>query len=451
MKSKIFTHTIAIAAIFVYSSCSEQQQDVNGSVFDVLSPSKYNELQQKYTKFEDFEFGTSRVQSNSYWGLINTKGKEILKAEFDSIYPLEHNYRLIKKDSKYGLVNKQGKIIIPCKYEDFMRYLGNGLFAFCSNGKWGFVSDKDEIKIQFKYDKFQQITDSVFVGEINGKMGLFDYENNAIIDLEYDKIIYRPYPHSKVSYAQKGDRYAIINSKNEIVTECEYPYNMPYGDYITMKSFRHNRFCLIRWETGEVLIPYGYEELGDYIDGILYACKDKKYGYINPNNETIIPFKFADANNFSEGLAMVGIQKGYHTTWWGRLPKIVYGFIDKSGSFVIEPTFADQSLSSSNGFKEGLAVMGAERSDNVYPDKFGYIDKTGKWVIEPIYTEADDFKNGVAVIKTNNGYGAINKLGEIIVEPKYNEYDFRDWHNDKLVFKDEDGKTFEYSLSGVAL
>ena len=29
---------------------------------------------------------------------------------------------------------------------------------------------------------FQQITDYVFVGEINGKMGLFDYENNAIID-----------------------------------------------------------------------------------------------------------------------------------------------------------------------------------------------------------------------------------------------------------------------------
>lgn len=451
MKNRKFSFFAALATISVCSSCIEQRQEVNGSVFDVLSPSKYNELQQKYSQFEDFEYGTSRVEFNNYWGLINAKGKEILKPEFDTIYPLVYNYRVVKKDCKYGLLNKQGKIIIPCKYDNFMQYLDNGLFPFCSNGKWGFVSDNDEIKIQFKYDNFRKITDSVFVGEINGKMGLFDYENRIIIKPEYDRIIYRPYLYSGVSYAQNGERYAIINSKNKIVTKCEYPYDMPYGDYITMKSYLHKRFCLIHWETGEVLIPYGYERLGNCIDGMLYACKDNLFGYINPNNEIIIPFKFADAKDFSEGLAMVGVQKGYFATWLGRVPKIAYGFIDKSGSFVIEPTFADQSISNGSGFKEGLAVMGAERSDNLYPNKFGYIDKTGKWVIKPIYTEANDFINGVAIIQTDDGYGAINKLGEIIVEPRYHEYDFWALHSNKLVFKNESGEKFEYSLSGVAL
>lgn len=453
MKNNLLTMLVACLATFIFQSCTNHQEDVNGPAFEILTSKKYNALQQKYSTFDDFENGTAKVMFNNYWGLINAKGKEILTVEYDSISPLSNNHRLIVKSSKCGIVDKQGKIIIPCKYDAYMHQDKKGdIFAFQLNGKWGFVSEKDEIKIQFKYEDLTNIADSVFVGKIKGLAGLFDYEGNTIIAPEYDNIMYRPFDDSKVSYAKKGEKYALINSKNEVVTKCEYPFGLPYGEYITMKSFIHDRFCLVRWETGEVVIPYGYEELGDYIEGVLYACKNDKFGYINPNNETIIPFKFADAEDFSEGLAMVAVIKGYHTTWWGgRMEKLAYGFIDKTGSFIIQPKFADQSFAPGSGFKEGLAVMGVERSDNIYPDKYGYIDTTGKWVIKPVYSDADDFVDGVAIVKTREGYGAINKLGEIIVEPEYDEYDYREWHKDKIVFKNDDGQKFEYSLTGVAL
>lgn len=453
MKNNLLTMLVACLATFIFQSCTNHQEDVNGPAFEILTPKKYNALQQKYSTFDDFENGTAKVMFNNYWGLINAKGKEILTVEYDSISPLSNNHRLIVKSSKCGIVDKQGKIIIPCKYDAYIHQDKKGdIFAFQLNGKWGFVSEKDEIKLQFKYEDLTNIADSVFVGKIKGLAGLFDYDGNTIIAPEYDNIMYRPFDDSKVSYAKKGERYALINSKNEVVTECEYPFGLPYGEYITMKSFIHDRFCLVRWETGEVVIPYGYEELGDYVEGVLYACKNDKFGYINPNNETIIPFKFADAEDFSEGLAMVAVIKGYYTTWWGgRMEKLAYGFIDKTGSFIIQPKFADQSLAPGSGFKEGLAVMGVERSDNIYPDKYGYIDTTGKWVIKPVYSDADDFVDGVAIVKTREGYGAINKLGEIIVEPEYDKYDYRGWHKDKIVFKNDDGQKFEYSLTGVAL
>lgn len=453
MKNNLLTMLVACFATFIFQSCTNHQEDVNGPAFDILTPKKYNALQQKYSTFDDFENGTAKVMFNNYWGLINAKGKEILTVEYDSISPLSNNHRVIVKSSKCGIVDKRGKIIIPCKYDAYMHQDKKGdIFAFQLNGKWGFVSEKDEIKIQFKYEDLTNIADSVFVGKIKGLAGLFDYEGNTIIAPEYDNIMYRPFDDSKVSYAKKGEKYALINSKNEVVTKCEYPFDLPYGEYITMKSFIHDRFCLVRWETGEVVIPYGYEELGNYVEGVLYACKNDKFGYINPNNETIIPFKFADAEDFSEGLAMVAVIKGFYTTWWGgRMEKLAYGFIDKTGSFIIQPKFANQSLAPGSGFKEGLAVMGVERSDNIYPDKYGYIDTTGKWVINPIYSDADDFVDGVAIVKTREGYGAINKLGEIIVEPEYDKYDYRGWHKDKIVFKNDDGQKFEYSLTGVAL
>lgn len=454
MNIKVLIFGASVTLCLMLTSCTNQQADISGSAYDVLSPSKYNELQQKYSQFENFESGTSRVKAQSGWGLINAKGKEILKAEYDTIHPLVHNFRLVKKTSKYGLINKEGKATIQCKYDDCMSYLDNGVFAFQINGKWGFVSCNDEIMVQFKYDSFRQIEDSVFVGKINGYQGLFDYKDNAIIKPEYDKILYRPFRSSgNVSYAQKGDNFAIINSKNKVVSKCEYSdWAIPYGEYITIKSFMHDRFCLVNWETGEVAIPYGYEELGDYVEGLIFACKNEKYGYVNPKNEVVIPFNFVDAEDFSEGLAMVATTKGYYLSIWGDyLPLKRYGFIDKTGEWVIKPTFPNQMFNPGTGFKEGLAVMGVENDDNIYPDYYGYIDKTGKWVIKPIYKEAGDFADGVAIVQTSRGYGAINKLGEIIVEPKYKSHDPRGWYKDKLVFEDNKGKKYEYSLDGIAL
>ena len=97
--------------------------------------------------------------------------------------------------------------------------------------------------------------------------------------------------------------------------------------------------------------------------------------------------------------------------------------------------------------------MGAEREGNIFPNKFGYIDKTGKWVIKPIYDDAKDFINGVAIVKTNRGYGAINKSGEIVVEPKYYDYEYRNnsHSEDKIIFKDKAGKKYEYTLDGMLL
>lgn len=449
MKKNLFIYLFLIVLVV---SCNRPNLDVYGPAFDVLSPSKYNSLQQEYVFLGDFEGGTSRVNKQNLWGLINVRGREILKAEYDTIYSLVHNYRIVKKHNKYGLVDKTGKLVVLCKYDDFKSYIANDSFAFQLNGKWGFVSCEDVIKVQFKYDNLCHVYETVFVGEINGKQGLFDYNDQTIINPEYDRVLYRPYVGSDISYVKKGDKYAIVNSRNEVVTKCEFPFGMPSGDYITMKSYFPKRFCLIHWETGKVLIPYNiYEELGDRVDGVLYACKKGKYGYVNPKNETIIPFKFADAEDFSEGLAMVGIVKGTHNTWWGSTKRVVYGYIDQSGTFVIPPKFANQSLNPGSGFKEELAVMGAERKDNIYPDKYGYIDKTGKWAIKPIYTDAGDFVNGVAVVQTSRGYGAINKSGEWVVEPKYYDYDYRGWHKDSLVFKDKDGQTFEFTLTGEAL
>src|SRR3990170_1437960 len=61
-----------------------------------------------------------------------------------------------------------------------------------------------------------------------------------------------------------------------------------------------------------------------------------------------------------------------------------WGFIDKTGKYVINPQF-DYVFS----FSEGLARVRLG-------GKWGFIDKTGKYVINPQFDGADSFSEGLA-------------------------------------------------------
>ena len=86
-----------------------------------------------------------------------------------------------------------------------------------------------------------------------------------------------------------------------------------------------------------------------------------------------------------------------------------------------------------NGFNNGLAAV-CENS------MWGFIDKTGEYVIEPQYQYVTDFDNSdCAVIIKDNKWGIINSKGDIVVEPEF--YSIGEFADNGLaaVYKDAGG------------
>ena len=73
---------------------------------------------------------------------------------------------------------------------------------------------------------------------------------------------------------------------------------------------------------------------------------------------------------------------------WSGLKR---GYIDQTGSFVIEPRFDD-----AGDFSEGLAPVAVPGEPGL--SKAGYIDRTGAWVIEPRFGWAQSFSSGLALV-----------------------------------------------------
>jgi len=110
----------------------------------------------------------------------------------------------------------------------------------------------------------------------------------------------------------------------------------------------------------------------------------------------VVEPQFSGADAFSEGLAAAAV---------GDAPNRLWGFINKSGGWVIEPQFAEMP----GQFFEGLAIV---RGDG----GLGFIDQNGNWVVQPQFWNASPFSDGLASVSGNIGIGFIDRAGNMVVD-----------------------------------
>ena len=105
---------------------------------------------------------------------------------------------------------------------------------------------------------------------------------------------------------------------------------------------------------------------------------------------------------FSGGLAVIGVG----TIRMGDVGRITYGFIDRTGRTVIEPTF-----SGAREFSEGFAAV------RLRP-RWAYVDRKGKALIKDL-GYAYDFEGGRALVRLDRDgrgrWGMIDKTGRMVM------------------------------------
>ncbi len=90
---------------------------------------------------------------------------------------------------------------------------------------------------------------------------------------------------------------------------------------------------------GKTVIPFIYDYAEDFSEGLAAVRQNYSWGYIDPSGKTIIPFEYAGAWDFINGLAPV-----YKDNLWG--------FINKDGNLIIEYQYTNLSLSENKYYDE---------------------------------------------------------------------------------------------------
>lgn len=153
---------------------------------------------------------------------------------------------------------------------------------------------------------------------------------------------------------------------------------------------------------GRVVIKPQFLTAEDFSEGLarVGVCTDygPREGFIDSSGEIVIPPRFDWAEDFSDGLAEVVID--------GK-----WGFIDRNGLMVVQPRYEANILDDFK-FSEGLAAV-------KIGEKWAYIDRVGQFVVKPKFDDAERFSEGMARVAINHKNGYIDSAGRMIIKPRF--------------------------------
>lgn len=129
-------------------------------------------------------------------------------------------------------------------------------------------------------------------------------------------------------------------------------------------------------------------------EGTRCVMKDSKYGYINDNDEFVIPCVYDHAFPFSQNCALV-CKDG------------LWGVIDNCGN-----EKAPFQYSIIYPFSDDMACFSKD-------DKYGFINRAGEEIIGALYDEASPFSSSCAKVRKKDKWGYIDKSGNVIIPFKY--------------------------------
>ena len=175
-------------------------------------------------------------------------------------------------------------------------------------------------------------------------------------------------------WSNYNDEFFIYNEKISEFTlkNIDWVSSRPDDDSLTVFCKGDKRGYL-NVNTGEMVIAPEYDHAWIFSEGLAAVVKDNKVGFINKDNELVIPYKF---------------DYGYRT-------------------FNVDLVF-----------EGGLSIMLNDKG------ACGLIDKVGNWVLEPVYDEIySGWRGKYRVVVDNGDYGLLSDSTFILsLEYDYIEY-----------------------------
>ena len=143
---------------------------------------------------------------------------------------------------------------------------------------------------------------------------------------------------------------------------------------------------------GKEIVAPKYQYANKFAEG-LAPVFNGKYGFINASGDVVVELKYDMVNYFKDGLAMVATGEGDDRK---------YGYIDTEGNAVIDEIYDD-----AGSFVDGIAAV---QSGIMW----GLIDKSGSWVVPPRYELINRIDTGLFVVREPSVPQIVNENGDFI-------------------------------------
>ena len=279
----------------------------------------------------------------------------------------EYDMWPVQRDGLWGFVDQHGKLILPCEWEE-VGMVVNGRAPVCKDGKWGAIDRAGKLIVPCEWDYLSACEDGGY-------------------------------------QVDRHDYAGALASDGTILIPCDHYYFVgPAIEGIRLISKDGNTWGLCTTE-GEIITPCQWYSSGYFSEGLAYVLDDShSYGYINTLGEVVIPCRYGHAEDFVSGSAVVRYKTGG------------YQLIDTSGNALCAEPWDEMETFTANDL-----IMVRKG------DKYGFINRKGEVAIPLIYDRAQEFGDGLALVKLGEDVFWIDESGtKVLDRPEgYTSYPFQ--------------------------
>lgn len=257
-------------------------------------------------------------------GCINLKGKQIIPYKYDVIREWGDYFIVRKEDNKYGILDNKGKEVVPIEYDGISPFYPDkynyyeGSFYLEKNGDLKVVNLNSGKKS--KPGKPQDIPFDYHRLERNGKCGFVNYLGEEIPCV---------YQDARKLFSE-GYAAVVMNNKVGFIDTCGNVKIPCQFDYSKQRFQDGKPVYSRRWKSVSINEYHNEYYYGVFSEGYASMMKGGKYGYIDKNGNTVIPFTYSWASPFHQGAAVVEKKTGGSEK---------YGLIGKDNNLIMPITY----------------------------------------------------------------------------------------------------------------
>ncbi|MFD1552541.1 hypothetical protein DNU06_17075 [Putridiphycobacter roseus] len=347
-----------------------------------------------------------------FLALFSCENPEVLN-EKSTIYA--NGLHPFEEYGKWGYINSQGDRIIKCQFNKAQRFQ-EGLATVLIDNLWGCIDTNGTIIIAPQFQFISGFSDGLSLVILND----VSLKQKAFID-RTGKVAFKTNYHPQGNFnngralVKVNDEICYIDKKGKIVINTDYPYGTAFCEGIA-KVWTGDSSKYID-TSGQIVFKLDGMGHHDFKEGLVSVRINGQNCFLNKNGEVVVDSLNSTwaCFDYSDGLAQVTIPGTNHKS----------GFIDKSGALVIPIKYSNV-----RNFSEGLAAF---KDSSLW----GFINKKGDTVIPPQFESISyGFSNGLCRFEKNSAWGYINQVGNIIWQTQkniqYRKLDLSLWELDTL-------------------
>lgn len=307
-----------------------------------------------------------------------------------------------EENGKFGLKNEAGQVVIPAKYDA----LGwsNGTFSVSGNvtgyklgGTWGIVSITNQQITQADYLSLMPAEGSLLIATKKSSpvvvsAGLINTEGKVIIPFTYAGV--KVHSLRIVAFVRDGNKFkhGLISLENKVLIPFEYKNIYPIGSLRYAVEDFTGKIALYS-EGGKQISGFTIDSLSSFKQDVAIIYENGKQGLINREGQLKSEAKFREINITPGGIRARMPDEWRVMTAENKTVEIVEG--------------------------DSIAYLGENRYKIRSGGQSWLTDLNFKHVTNQSVTDIDSFQNGLAIFKTNSGYGVMKKSGGILLKPVF--------------------------------